>query len=323
MTKHDVVLGMDIGGTNTAFGLVDRGGVIHERAGIPTLSHEPPEQFFRRLFDKCRELLSAGDNGSRYELKGIGIGAPNGNYYRGTVEHPPNLGWGLVKVVEIVKTYYPLPAVVTNDANAAALGEMMFGAAKDMKHFVEITLGTGLGSGIVVNGQVLYGHDGFAGEIGHVNVEPGGRLCGCGNKGCLEAYVSATGIVRTVTELLAQTGKPNAMRDVSIDELTSKLIYREAKQGNEVALAAFEVTGQTLGRALADTAAHLNPEAVVLFGGLAQAGELLFKPVREYLETHLFPIFRNKIKVIPSALPPGDAAILGASALIWGGAPTL
>lgn len=331
MTIHSVVLGMDIGGTTTALGLVDRQGHIYKRDTIPTLSHEPAEKFFKRVFERCNDWLKdggkeGGKEGDRlenperqdqYDLKGIGIGAPNANYYRGTVEYPPNLDWGLVQVLELVKTYYPLPSAITNDANAAALGEMMFGAAKGMNHFIQITLGTGLGSGIVVNGDVIHGHDGFAGEIGHISMDPEGRICGCGNPGCLETYASATGIIRTVFELLARATESNAFREIPYNELTSKIIFQEAQKGNEIALQAFEITGDILGRGLAISAAHLNPGAIVLSGGLAQAGDFIFKPTHESLEKRLFPVLKNKIKLIPTALPEGDAAILGSAALIW------
>lgn len=321
MTTHSVVLGMDIGGTTTALGLVDRSGHIYERDTIPTLSHEPAELLFKRVFqcldDWLRKEKKKGNRLETYDLKGIGIGAPNGNYYRGTVEYPPNLDWGLVKVLDVVKQYSALPSAITNDANAAALGEMMFGAATDMTDFIQITLGTGLGSGIVVNGNVLYGHDGFAGEIGHICMDPQGRVCGCGNLGCLETYASATGMVRTVSELLAQTMEANELRNIPYNELNSKRIFEEAQQGNTLALQAFEMTGDILGRGLAISAAHLNPGAIILSGGLAQAGELIFKPTGESLEKHLFPVLKNKIKLTVTALPDGDAAVLGAAALIW------
>jgi glucokinase len=317
MTKTKVALGVDIGGTNTLFGLIDMEGNIYFKESIPTQSHQPAEQLFQRLFGEYRELLT---NEEKYQLIGIGIGAPNGNYYKGTVEHPPNLSWGVVNVVDIIKKHINLPVIITNDANAAALGEMIFGAAQGMKNFVEITLGTGLGSGIVVNGQVVYGHDGFAGEIGHTTIQRNGRLCGCGKKGCLETYASATGIVTTAVEMLNSpkySTLPNCLRDFHQDHITAKNIFNEAIKGNDLAIEAFQYTGQILGEALANTVSHLSPEAIILFGGLAQAGDLLLKYVKEHLEKNVFPIFRNKVKIIPSQLPAGDAAILGASALVF------
>lgn len=251
------------------------------------------------------------------EIVGVGVGAPNGNYYNGTIENPPNLNWGLVNVKEDIKKYINVPVAVTNDANAAALGEMKFGAAKDMKNFVEITLGTGLGSGIVVNGELVYGHDGFAGELGHTNVKQNGRLCGCGNKGCLETYVSAPGIKRTVFKLLSIVKSESNLRDVSFNNLDSKIIYDAAREGDIIALEAFDYTARILGLALADTVAYLSPEAIILFGGLANAGDLIIAPVKHYMEENLFGAFKNKVKIIPSGLPEGDAAILGSSALIW------
>lgn len=313
--KTDVVMGVDIGGTNTVFGLVDREGKIYIKETIPTLAQESAECLFKRLFQRYHELTSPVL--ASLQLIGIGIGAPNGNYYKGTVEYPPNLSWQLVNVLELVQQHVSLPVAITNDANAAALGEMMFGAAKGMKDFVEITLGTGLGSGIVVNGQVVYGHDGFAGEIGHTTIERNGRLCGCGKKGCLETYASATGIVRTVVELLSGTCKPNVLSRLSAKELTSVRVYQEAVKGNPIALQAFQYTGQLLGEALANTVAHLSPEAIFLFGGLALAGDLIFQPVKEHMEKNLFPIFRNKVNILPSALIDGEAAMLGAGALIF------
>ncbi len=313
--KTDVVMGVDIGGTNTVFGLLDGRGKIYLKETIPTNPQESAPQLFDRLFSRYHELTASMPENLR--LIGIGIGAPNGNYYKGTVEHPPNLSWAVVNVLDIVREHVSVPIAITNDANAAALGEMMFGAAKGMKDFVEITLGTGLGSGIVVNGQIVYGFDGFAGEIGHTTIERNGRLCGCGKRGCLEAYASATGIVKTVTELLGETCKGNAFRSIPTQELTSFRIYEEAKKGNPIALAAFNYTGRLLGEALANTVAHLSPEAIILFGGLAKAGDFLFKPVKEHMEKNLFPIFKNKVKILPSALIDGDAAMLGSGALIF------
>lgn len=316
MSKKGIALGIDIGGTNTSFGFVDRSGQCLSDTSIPTNAHEPAQMLVARLNVVINELYEKQEK--TCELKGIGIGAPNANYYRGTVEYPPNLQWdGIVNIVELFQKYYEVPVAITNDANAAAIGEMKFGAAAGMKNFVVITLGTGLGSGIVVNGDLLYGADGFAGEIGHTIVDPEGRLCGCGKKGCLEAYVSASGICRTVFELLARRRDDSELRDVTYNTLTSKMIFEAAERGDAIAREAFEYTGRTLGLKLADSVAHLSPEAIILFGGLTSAGDLLFEPTKKYMEENLFPVFRGKVKIIPSALPEGKMAILGAAALLW------
>lgn len=315
MGKKEVTLGIDIGGTNTVFGFADRQGICIADSSIPTNAHEDAHTLFKRLFQASAQLFEKYSE--EYELAGIGIGAPNANYYKGTVEQPPNLSWNTVNVVDIVHQYFDLPVVITNDANAAAIGEMQFGAAKGMKDFVVITLGTGLGSGVVVNGKMVYGHDGFAGEIGHTLVDINGRQCGCGRKGCLETYVSAPGIKRTVFELLAESTQPGTLRDISYNDLTAKMISDAALQGDRIALEAFEYTGKVLGIKLADTVAHLSPEAIILFGGLANAGELIFEPTKKYMEQYLLNIFKNKVKLIPSGLSEGNSAVLGASALIW------
>ena len=315
MSRTDVALGVDIGGTNTVFGFVDRNGKCLAESSISTNANEPAVKLFARLHSKVEEVLTEHKND--LNLIGIGIGAPNANYYKGTVEMPPNLKWGIVNVLEIVKQYYDLPSAITNDANAAAIGEMTFGTAKGMNDFIVITLGTGLGSGIVVNRQLMYGADGFAGEIGHTIYKSGGRQCGCGRKGCLETYASASGIRRTVFELLCNSMEESELRKVSFNDLTSKMIYEMAMRGDKIALESFELTGDALGTSLANSVAHTSPEAIILFGGLAAAGDLIFEPVKRYLETNLLNIFKNKVKVIPSGLPEGNAAVLGASALIW------
>lgn len=315
MKTNKAALGIDIGGTNTVFGLVNEEGFVYAKSSIPTDGQNSAENLFKRLFDLLNSDLKAKVN--NLEIVGVGVGAPNGNFYTGTIANPPNLNWGMVNVKEVVKKYIDVPVAVTNDANAAALGEMKFGAAKGMKNFVEITLGTGLGSGIVVNGELVYGHDGFAGELGHTNVKPNGRLCGCGNKGCLETYVSAPGIKRTVFKLLSIVKSESNLRDISFNKLDSKIIYEAARAGDIIALEAFDYTAKILGMALADTVAYLSPEAIILFGGLANAGDLIIAPVKHYMEENLFGAFKNKVKVLPSGLPEGDAAILGSSALIW------
>jgi len=253
------------------------------------------------------------------DIRGVGIGAPNGNYYAGSIENAVNLSWrGSVPVVEKMKKYYPgLTIALTNDANAAAIGEMIFGGAKNIRDFVVITLGTGLGSGIVVNGALVYGHDGFAGELGHINVQLQGRDCGCGMQGCLETYASATGIRRTVFSLLAERNMDSELRDVSYNDLTSKMISEAAIRGDKIALEAFEQTGWILGRKLAETVAHNSPEAIFLLGGLANAKELIINPTKKAMEQSLLPIFRNKVKILLSSLPDMNAGVLGAGALAW------
>jgi glucokinase len=316
MAIIDVTLGVDIGGTNTKFGLVDREGKEITEMSILTNAHEPAETLIARLHENVEEMYRPLSG--KCALRGIGIGAPNANYYRGTVENPPNLSWkGVVDVAALVRKYYSLPVAVTNDANAAALGEMLYGAAKGMKNFIVITLGTGLGSGIVAGGELVYGADGFAGEIGHTIVDPQGRECGCGGRGHLETYASATGICRTVSELLSVRRTESELRSIAPRDLTSRMIAGAAERGDSIAKEAFEFTGRILGMKLADSVAHLSPEAIILSGGLASAGALIFDPTKRSLEEYLLPIFRNKVKLLPSGLREGDAAVLGASALIW------
>lgn len=306
-------VGIDIGGTNTAFGLVDESGRIVARGNISTRNNSDFQDYVNQVSDGIRQLL-AQTNGA--ELSGIGIGAANGNYFSGCIENAANLPWkGVVKIVETFKNQFGVPVFLTNDANAAAIGEMVYGGAKGMTDFIEITLGTGLGSGIVTGGKMLYGHDGFAGECGHVIVERGGRDCGCGRKGCLETYVSATGVVRTATELLAKRNIDSELRSIPNSELTALIVSQAASHGDAIAKEVFEFTGEMLGRALADFVAITSPQAIFLFGGLAKAGEILFEPVRRSMEANMLNIFKNKTQVLPSQL--GDnAAILGASALV-------
>jgi len=315
MAKLQVVLGVDIGGTNTKFGYVDRQGRCLAGTSMETDAHQPAEQFFDRLQENAKLLLKNVKD--ECGVAGIGIGAPNANFYKGTIENPPNLDWDFVDVKAEIGKYYEVPVAITNDANAAALGEMLFGAARKMKDFIVITLGTGLGSGIVANGELIYGADGFAGEIGHTTVDPNGRRCGCGKLGCLEAYVSATGICRTVLELSCHSTTPSELRYFSAAEMSSEMIYQAAQRGDPLALEAFDFTGRVLGVKLADSVAHLSPEAIIFFGGLAAVGDMLLKPTRQSLEEHLFPIFRNKVKLLQSQLTEGNPAVLGAGALIW------
>lgn len=313
--KNQAVLGIDIGGTNTVFGFVDRNGKYITGSSVPTNAEEPAEQLFKRLFQKVDVVLK--EISGKYDFVGIGIGAPNANYYKGTVELPPNLKWGTVNVLEIVKKYYNIPSAITNDANAAAIGEMLFGSAKGLKDFIIITLGTGLGSGIVVNGELIYGHDGFAGELGHVIVIPDGRECGCGRKGCLETYASASGIRRTVFELLCNLTTASILRDIPFNDLTSKAIYDAAVKNDPIAIAAFNVTGETLGRSLANYVTHTSPEAIILFGGLAASGKYILDPTLKSMESNMLNIFKNKVKILISNIESGNAAVLGAAALIW------
>ncbi|NWG75471.1 MAG: ROK family protein [Rubrivivax sp.] len=315
MAKTKVVLGVDIGGTSTKYGYVDRAGNCLADASMDTNAHEPASLFFERLQEKSGLLF--GRLRETCDCVGIGIGAPNANYYKATIEQPPNLSWDYVDVRAELGKYFDIPVAVTNDANAAALGEMLFGAARGMRDFIVITLGTGLGSGIVSNGELVYGADGFAGEIGHTTVDPKGRQCGCGKRGCLETYCSATGLCRTVQELLCDTTEPSELRRVSYADLTARMVSEAARRGDRLALSAFESCGYVLGVKLADSVAHLSPEAIILFGGMAAAGDLIFGPTRRSLEQHLFPVFRNKVKLLPSGMTQGDTAVLGASALIW------
>lgn len=316
MQKDECVIGIDIGGTSTSFGFVDRSGALVGEATLDTEAGQPADRLVSRLYDaigSSRSILP-----TRIEISGIGIGAPNANYHRGTVENPVNLNWGAsVNLVELFRQRYDLPVAVTNDANAAAIGELLFGGARGMKHAIVITLGTGLGSGIIANGELLYGADGFAGELGHTTVHPEGRHCACGKRGCLETYVSATGLCRTVSELLGQQREPSQLRDVSFNQLTSKLVYDSACEGDSIALAAFDATARILGMKLADAVAHTGPEAIFLSGGLASAGDLLITPTRRYLEEFLFTPYRGKVQLLRSELPEGSGALLGAAALAW------
>jgi glucokinase len=315
MNITDVALGIDIGGTNTVFGFIDKEGNCIAESSILTLPQDSADLLFERLYIAVECLWK--ELSGNYKLTGIGVGAPNANYYKGTVEQPPNLNWGTVNVIEILKKYYGVPAAITNDANAAAIGEMKFGAAKGMKDFIVITLGTGLGSGIVSGGGLLYGADGFAGEMGHVTVVANGRECGCGKKGCLETYASATGIKRTVFELMCDCNEESGLRDISFNQMTAKMIYDAAVKGDVIALKAFDYTGKILGAAIADAVAYTRPEAVILFGGLANSGDLILNPVKKYMEENLLGVFKNKVKILQSSLTEGNTAILGSSALIW------
>jgi glucokinase len=318
MAKKELAVGIDIGGTNTVFGFVDREGTIYAEDKIKTRHYDEIEVFVAALYDKI--LVAGKKTGSGTEIKGFGIGVPMGNINKGTIEHAAGLPWkGIIPLADIFHKHTDLPVVVTNDANAAAVGEMVFGGAKGMKNFVVITLGTGLGSGFVIDGKLVYGHDGFAGEIGHTAIRPGpsNRECGCGRKGCLETYVSATGLKRTLLKIMADSLQPSELRKFSFDELDAEIIHKAAKNGDILAKMAFEHTGRMLGFKLADVVAHTNPEAIFLFGGLALARDLIFEPAKEYMEENLLGIYKGKVKLLESQLSTQNAAVLGASSLIW------
>ncbi|HRI19621.1 MAG TPA: ROK family protein [Panacibacter sp.] len=312
-----LVIGIDIGGTGTKFGIVDRVGNVLFSGDISTKKHRHVETFIDELHEHLKVLIDKAGGVGR--MKGIGVGAPNGNYYTGTVEYAPNLPWkGIIPLAKLIEDKFKLPVVLTNDANAAALGEMMYGAAQGMKDFIMITLGTGVGSGIVANGHLIYGHDGFAGELGHTIIIPDGRMHeGTGKKGSLESYASATGVRLTALEMLKQTKTKSVLRSFKPDEIDSKKVFEAAIEGDALAKEIFEFTGKILGMALANAVMFSSPEAIVLFGGLTKAGELILKPTREHMEANLIQIFQNKVKILVSHLKESDAAILGASALAW------
>jgi glucokinase len=313
MIDPAVALGIDIGGTTTSFGFVDRSGKLLSTATIPTEAQDPAEALVARLHRRIEEARAGLP-----PLVGIGIGAPNANHHKGTIERAVNLNWGeCVDFVGLMRRLWDLPVTITNDANAAAIGEMLFGNAKGMKDFIVITLGTGLGSGFVVDGRLLYGSTGFAGEIGHVVVDPEGRPCGCGKLGCLETYVSATGLRRTAVALLSEREDPSPLRSLAATDLTSARIFEAARDGDPLSLMAFDRTARILGMKLADAVAHTSPEAIFLAGGLAAAGDLLFDPTRRYLEEFLFGMYHGTVKLLPSMLEAGGSAILGAAALVW------
>lgn len=312
-----LVVGIDIGGTNSVFGLVDREGNMYGEGVVPTRKYPDFDQYLEELYIGINNLLKTVD--IEYELVGIGIGAPCANHYKGTIDDAADLVWkGVLPFTEKMKRYFPnLPVILTNDANAAAIGEMIYGGAKGMKDFIVVTLGTGVGSGFVANGQLVYGHDSFAGELGHVIVNHTGRMCGCGRKGCLETYASATGIKRTAFKLLADHIEDSEFRNISYNDLTAEMITKAALNGDPLAIEAYEYTGMVLGRALADAVAITSPEAIFLFGGLAKAGKYIFEPTKKYMEMYMLSNFRNKVKLLPSAIDGKNAAVLGASALVW------
>ena len=310
-----VVAGVDIGGTNTVYGLVDEKGKVLTQGSFKTTDYPKVENFVTALTAAIKKLLSAD---KEFRLAGIGIGAPDANYHRGTIEHAPNLAWkGIVPLADLIQKKINVPVVVTNDANAAAMGEMIFGGAKKMKDFIVLTLGTGLGSGIVIDGKMVYGHTGFAGELGHMTVVPGGRECGCGRKGCFETYASATGLVKTVIQLMSEMRDESPLRDIPVSKLTSKKIAEAAAKKDPIAVRAMNETAEILGFGIINAIVFSSPEAIFLFGGLAQAGEMLFKPVRAYLEKNNYVLMKNTVKILPSGISESNGAVLGSAALIW------
>jgi glucokinase len=318
MERKKVVAGVDIGGTNTIIGFVDRDGNILIEDRLKTNHYPVFEEFVAALYEKIESNQKKSE--AEIEVIGIGIGAPMGNINKGTIEYPADLPWkGIMPLADVMQKHTPLPVIVTNDANAAAVGEMIYGGAKGMKDFVVITLGTGLGSGFVVDGKLVYGHDGFAGEIGHTSIRPGSsnRDCGCGKKGCIETYASATGLKRTLLKVMADSIEPSPLRKLSFEELDAKIIHDAALKGDRIAIEAFEHTGMMLGFKLADVVALTNPEAIFLFGGLALAKDLIFEPTKRYMEENLLYIYRGKVKLLESNLSTQNAAVLGASSLIW------
>ncbi len=314
------VIGLDLGGTNSVFGIVDARGDIKATTAIKTGGYETVGQYVK---DAVKALMPIIDTvGGISQIKAMGIGAPNANYYRGTIEYAPNLPWAHECVVPLAQLFSDaldgIPVAITNDANAAALGEMTYGVARGMKNFIDITLGTGVGSGIVINGQMVYGSDGFAGELGHVIMErENGRTCGCGRKGCLEAYCSATGVARTAREYLAKSDEPSLLREYAPEKITSYEVSIAAGKGDELAKRVYEFTGDMLGKACADFAAFSSPEAFVFFGGLTKAGDLLMDPIKRSYNEHVLPIFKGKAQFLVSTLDGSSAAVLGASAIGW------
>ncbi|MCE2675974.1 MAG: ROK family protein [Sediminibacterium sp.] len=311
------VAGVDIGGTGTKFGIVDNLGNVLSSDTMSTRGHADIHAYIDELYDKLMVLIDKVGGVGR--IKGIGVGAPNGNVYTGTIEYAPNLPWkGIIPLAKLIQDKFKLPVKLTNDANAAVVREMTYGAAKDMKDFILIALGTGVGSGIVANGELIYGHDGMAGELGHTIIIPDGRIHpGTGKKGSLESYASATGVATSAVEILNTTDRPSTLRNIPTDKIDSKAVFEAAIAGDEVAKEVFEYTGRILGISLANFVMFSSPEAIILFGGLTKAGDLILKPTREHMEANLIEVFQNKIKILVSHLKESDAAILGASALMW------
>lgn len=317
MNSKPYAVGIDIGGTNTVFGIVDRTGKVVAKGSIKTKGYKDFNDYLDHLEEGLSKLIS--DSDAKDKISGIGIGAPGANYHTGEIVNAANLNWGenVPLAWMVSQRFGGLPVTVTNDANAATMGEMVYGAAKGMKDFVMITLGTGVGSGIVSNGKLIYGHDGLAGELGHVVIErTNGRPCGCGRKGCLETYCSSTGVVRTAKEFL-KSDEPSLLRDKDIEKLTSKDVYDAAMAGDKMAKEIFDYTGKMLGEALADFTAFSSPEAFILFGGLMRSGDLLMEPLKKSFDEALLFIYKEKPKILVSELNEDDGAVLGASALGW------
>jgi glucokinase len=311
----DVVAGIDIGGTNTIFGLVDKTGNVIAEGRLKTAEFPDIKDFISAQYAAINKML---EDNSGLKLLGLGVGAPNANYHKGTIELAPNLAWkGIVPLAAYLKEKVHVPVIITNDANAAAMGEMIFGGAREMKDFIVLTLGTGLGSGIVINGEIVYGHTGFAGELGHTIIVPGGRDCGCGRKGCYETYASASGLVRTVLNMLSEMRIGSSLRDIPPSELTSKKIVEEAEKGDKVALESISYTAEMLALGIVNAITFSSPEAVFLFGGLVKAGEMLLAPVRKYVDLNVMPIFKGRVRILPSGVSETNAAVLGAAALAW------
>ncbi|MBQ2838402.1 MAG: ROK family protein [Muribaculaceae bacterium] len=315
------VIGIDIGGTNTVFGIVDARGMVVASSSIKTQKHSNIEDYINELYTETMRLVDAND--ATDKIHGIGIGAPNANYFTGIIEDGVNLPWPTpIPLAKLVSEKFGIPVAITNDANAAAIGEMTYGAARGLKDFIMITLGTGVGSGIVINGQLVYGHDGFAGELGHTIVKRNnGRLCGCGRTGCLEAYCSATGVARTAREFLEIRKDESMLRELPIEDITSKDVFDAANAGDQLAKDVFEYTGTLLGETFCDFTVFSSPQAIILFGGLAKSGEMLLKPLRNAMDKNMMGIFKGKVRVLLSELKEADAAVLGASALGWEAKP--
>ena len=318
MQKKPYVLGLDMGGTNSVFGVVDARGHVLARTSIKTQAFPNINDYVNALYEEAIKIVDSV--GGMELIRGIGAGVPNGNYYTGRIEGAMNLPWQSIPFAQLMSDRFGIPCKITNDANAAAMGEMTYGAAKGMKNFIMITLGTGVGSGIVIDGKVVYGHDGFAGELGHTCAMRGedARPCNCGKKGCLEAYASATGVARTAKEIISSTTKETVLRNLDIDAITSKDVYDAAEQGDEVAKEIFDFTGTILGQQLADFIAFSAPEAIVMFGGLTKSGHWILDPVVKAMNDNVLPLWRGKVQVLFSDLKEADAAVLGASALAWG-----
>ncbi len=312
----ELSIGIDIGGTNSPFGVVSAEGEVLAKGSIKTRNYKDPELFATDLAKEIKNALSAIKDD--YTILGIGIGAPNGNHHQGTIEFAPNLPWkGVINLIALFQNHFKEPIFVTNDANAATIGEFIFGKAKGLKDFMVVTLGTGVGSGFVSNGELVYGHDSFAGELGHTIIVHDGRDCACGRKGCLETYASVTGLLRTAQIMLAKSSQKSMLRQIPTDQLSGKDIGDSAAKGDKLALEILDYTAKRLAFSLANAVAITSPEAIFLFGGMARAGDLLLGPLKRYFEDYLLYLYRGKVRIEISALTEQNAAVLGASALVW------